>query len=157
MSFCAISYTVKNHEVLPYTPKEQVDSKRCFCFFSECQLRLIFNSHIKKFYCLTLKHRAERTSEDSTLGFFFSPQSFGTRTLNNGFGWVPKLIVPTSIELSPQTFSGNFPSFISHNNAESIWVPAVLDPRWKMTASPRKVWSRNPGFWPTSNIDFSKV
>ena len=41
-------------------------------------------------------------------------KSAGTQSLSNGFGCVLEFIVPISIELRLQTFSGNFPSFISN-------------------------------------------
>lgn len=118
---CDCLHCGESRSVAMYPERVSQSQRCCLCFFLECQLKTGIELSYKKrrFYHFTLKYRAERT-EDSTLVFIFFFQSFGTRTLNNGFGWIPKLIVPTSIELSPQTFSGNFPSFISHKNAESF-------------------------------------
>ena len=65
------------------------------------------------------------------------------RSLSNGFECIPEFIVPISIELRLQTFSGSFPSFIS-NECTDCFQLLKCWPEMKNDYLSAKVDRRNP-------------
>lgn len=116
---CAFHSGMESQEALLYTLL-RVSKSWIFHFCLSCgtthtgsaSSKTPVSSHVEKgeLYHFTLKH-----SRKNLMQFHVEfCKSAGMRSLSNGFGCTLEFTVPISIELRLQTFSGNFPSFISN-------------------------------------------